>query len=183
MCCRFRRAQWRTLNLEKLKLGGPAVQGSTLIGLMIVLTTVLGYVLGKRKGRPVLGSVLGFVLSYIGLIVILFVPRRYPRPQNLARPLFAARRLFSAGIKSGVIVDRKYVAARYRQERSGEPRVWIPGGTEGSVTVPGHWHHPMMQVLDAPEQLWLKLKRSDGRSGWVQVDKATYQLPDGHYVD
>jgi hypothetical protein len=159
------------------------VQGSTLIGLIIVLTTVLGYVIGKRKGRPVLGSVLGLVLSYIGLIVILLVPRRYPRPQNLARPLFPAQRLISSGVKSGVIVDRKYVPARYRQERSGEPRVWIPGGTEGSVTAPGHWHYPMMAVLDAPEQLWLKLKSSDGRSGWVQVEEATYRLPDGHNLD
>ena len=114
------------------------MQGSTLIGLMIVLTTVLGYVIGKHKGRPVLGSVLGFVLSYIGLIVILLVPRRSTRPQNLARPLFSFRRLFSSGVKSGVIVDRKYVPAQYRYVRSGEPRVWIPGGTEGSVTAPGH---------------------------------------------
>jgi hypothetical protein len=157
------------------------VNGDTVLSLMLVFTAVLGCVIGKRRGRPVLGLLLGFVMGPLGPVVIALVPRRRSGPWY-ERTGFAAQKLFSGGVRAGVIVGRRCVPAGTKWVR-GE-RIYHPPthDSQSGYGAPGRWDRTRIPER-VPAQFWLKLRSGDGRSGWVQADEATYGFPDGHYVD
>lgn len=171
------------------------MQGSTLIGLFFVLTTVLGYLIGRYKRRPVLGLVLGFILSFIGVAIMLFVPRRWgpSRQERAGRERQLRTRRHAAGdVYCGVLVEKDYVPPQYKAVPDG-PREWVPpppydpsSGPPSSVSPPrmrGYWHQPMRQELVAPEEWWVKLRSSDGREGWALADRTIFNFSVGQYVD
>ena len=171
------------------------MQSGTLLGLFFILTALLGYLIGRYKRRPVLGLTLGFFLSYIGLGIMLFVPRRLgPSRQVRAQreQQLRARRRAPGDVYRGVLIERDYVQPQYRSVPDGR-REWVPpppydpsSGPPSTVTPPpmrGYWHQPMRQELVAPEECWAKLRSSDGREGWVLADRAIFNFSVGQYVD
>jgi hypothetical protein len=171
------------------------VQSDTVLGLFFILAAVLGYLIGRHKGRPLLGLTLGFFLSYVGLGVMLFVPRKQgPSRQVTAQreQRLRDRRRAPGDVHRGVLVETDHVPPRYRMVPDG-PRQWVPpppydpsSGPASTVTPPpmrGYWHQPMRQELVAPEECWAKLRSSDGREGWVLADRAIFNFSVGQYVD
>lgn len=84
-------------------------------------------------------------------------------------------------VRDGNIVDRHHVKARSGWRKNGQVGS-TPGGMYNGRTVPG-MRVEYIEPYHYPEEWWLKLRRSDGRKGWVQVDRSTYLLPQGTYVD
>lgn len=157
------------------------MNANTVLSLMLLFTAVLGYVIGKRRGRPVLGVLLGLVMGPLGLVAIALVPRRRSRPLY-ERTGFAAQKLISGDVRTGVIVGRRCVPARTRWVR-GDPIYHPPIHDSASgYGAPGRWDRTRIPER-VPAQFWLRLRSDDGRSGWVQVDEATYGFSDGRYVD
>ena len=67
--------------------------GNVLGTVVMAACLVLSIWLGVRKNRPVLGAVLGFFLTFIGVVIMLIVPRRTrPTSRRVRRPVTMIRR-------------------------------------------------------------------------------------------
>jgi hypothetical protein len=48
--------------------------------IVLVLPIYVGYRVGKVRGQAVLGLVLGFMLSWLGVLIVLLMPKRATTP-------------------------------------------------------------------------------------------------------